>query len=85
MLVQEGICKSPNLLGERSTEHMGFTLRRHIFFEYDGPYLRLKAHVEHTIAFVKDEILDMDACDYAFGHVVDETSGCGYQNVYSSV
>jgi hypothetical protein len=72
---------------EGGTEHEGLTLGGawHIFALNDTTNLGLETHVQHTIGFIKDEVLDVGETDTATFDEINEATGSSTQEITATL
>ena len=87
VLLEERSSKVLDLSREGGGEHERLTLKDagHVFLINDSSNLRLETHVEHSVGFVKNEVLDVSKTDLASLNQVDKTTRGSGKKVTSSV
>ena len=86
VLFQERLGEDLDLSGEGGGEHEGLSVVNtgHVALLNDSPDLGLETHVQHSVSFVKDEVLDVGQRDLASVHQVDKTTRSGSEEITST-
>jgi len=87
VVLKEAGSESLDFFGEGGREHEGLSVTgaRHVFLFDDSSDLRLEPHIQHPIGLVQCEVSDGLQGDLGSVDDVDQTTGCGNQDVTASL